>query len=97
MLRGYLTLLEKKLPDPSLNEYLKKAATAAQNISSMVQFTKEYENIGFDLPVWQDCHTLIDTAVNQANLGQIKVKNDIPSGHGSVRRFDDCQSLLQSD
>jgi PAS domain S-box-containing protein len=80
MLRGYLTLLEKKLPDPSLNEYLKKAATAAQNISSMVQFTKEYENIGFDLPVWQDCHTLIDTAVNQANLGQIKVKNDIPSG-----------------
>jgi len=80
VLQGYLTILKMKQPDPILNEYCSKAATAAQRISSMIQFTKEYDSIGVNAPVWQDYRTLVDTATKQAPLGKVMVKNDLPAG-----------------
>ena len=46
----------------------------------MIQFTKEYENIGVNAPVWHDCCVLVDTSARDAPLGKVKVKNDIPPG-----------------
>jgi signal transduction histidine kinase len=46
----------------------------------MIQFTKEYEQIGVNAPVWQECRTLVDTAAKQAPLGKVMVKNDLPTG-----------------
>ena len=46
----------------------------------MIQFSKEYEQIGVHTPVWQDCSTLVDTAAKQAPLGMVVVKNDLPTG-----------------
>ena len=77
---GYLSILEKKQPDATHNEYFQKVSNAAKRISAMVQFTKEYEEIGVHAPTWQDCRTLVDTASKQAPLGKILVKNDLPSG-----------------
>jgi signal transduction histidine kinase len=79
VLQGYLTLLEKNAGAESV-EFSKKARAAALRITSMIQFTKEYEKIGVNAPVWQDCHKLIDTAAQQAPLGEVMVKNDIPAG-----------------
>ena len=80
VLQGYLAILKKKQPDPTLNDYFVKVSTAAQNISSMIQFTREYECIGVNAPVWQDCHTIIDTAVKESQLGKVVVKNDLSIG-----------------
>jgi signal transduction histidine kinase len=80
LLRGYLSLLEDKPLDPSQNEYFQKVATAAQRIATMIQFTKEYEQIGVNAPAWQECRTLVDTAAKQAPLGMVVVKNDLLVG-----------------
>jgi PAS domain S-box-containing protein len=80
VLQGYLKILEKKKPGPSFTPQFQKVETAAQRISSMIQFTKEYEEIGINAPVWQDCNVLADTAVTQVPLGDIMVKNDLPRG-----------------
>ena len=80
VLRGYLTILEEKQSDPTLNEYFQKVTAAANRISAMIRFTKEYEQIGVHAPTWQDCRTLVDTAAKQATLGKITVKNDLPAG-----------------
>ncbi|MDP3395130.1 MAG: PAS domain S-box protein, partial [Methanoregula sp.] len=77
VLIGYLTILKRKQPDPVLNEYFVKVSTAAQRISSMIQFTKEYESIGVKAPAWQNCCTVADTAAKDAQPGQIRIKNDI--------------------
>jgi PAS domain S-box-containing protein len=79
VLRGYLAILKKKQPDSSLTEYFQKVNAAAQHISSMIQFTEEYENIGVNAPVWQNCCTLVDTAAKQVPLGTVMVKNDLPA------------------
>jgi PAS domain S-box-containing protein len=80
VLLGYLAILKKKQTDPTLSEYFLKASTAAQRISAMIQFTREYENIGINAPFWQDCRSVVDTAAKQAPLGKITVKNDLPDG-----------------
>jgi PAS domain S-box-containing protein len=80
ILLGYHAMLEKKQPDLIHNNYFCTIKTAAQRISSMILFTKEYEKIGVKAPVWQDCCTLVDTAAKQAPLGKVVVKNDLPAG-----------------
>jgi len=80
VLQGYLEMLKKKQPDTSLNEYFRRVTTAAQRISAMIRFTKEYEEIGVEAPVWQDIRTLVDTAAKDAPHGQVMVKNDLPAG-----------------
>ena len=80
VLMGYLSLIEMKQPDPTLIEYFKKAATAAERISTMIRFTKEYDSIGFNAPAWQDPRTFVDTAAREAPLGKVMVKNDLPAG-----------------
>ena len=80
MLMGYLSLLENKQSDPSLADYFLKISIAAQRISSMIQFTKEYELIGVNAPAWQDCRTLVDTAEKQTPVGKDIVKNDLLAG-----------------
>lgn len=78
VVKGYLGILETEQSDPVLAEYCRKALNASERIVAMIQFTKDYEEIGITAPAWQDCHTLVDIAAQQAPLGQVIVKNDLP-------------------
>ncbi len=78
MLQGYLSILEKKKDEPRFDEYFQKASIAAQRISSMIRFTKEYEQIGVHSPSWQNVHMLVNDVAKEAPLEYIKIKNDIP-------------------
>ncbi len=78
-LMGYLSILEDMPPGPSHDEYFRKAGTAAERISDMIRFTKEYEGIGVVDPIWQACRTLVDTAAQEAPLGTVVLKNDLPA------------------
>ncbi len=80
VLQSYLTILEEKEPDLTSKEILQKIDIAAKRISSMIMFTKVYEQIGVNAPVWEDCHTIVDTVAKEISLGKVMVKNDIPAG-----------------
>jgi PAS domain S-box-containing protein len=79
-LNGFLGYLHKKAPDPTLDDYFTKITQASSRITAIIQFTKEYEKIGVNAPVWQNCRTLVNTAAKQAPLGRVTVKNDLPAG-----------------
>ena len=80
VLNGFLKLLQKKATDPAYEDFFTRIMKASSQISSMIQFTKEYEQIGVNAPAWQGCHTLIETAAMEIQLGEISVVNDFPSG-----------------
>ena len=80
LLMGYLALLQKEQLDTPSNRYFRKIMTAAERITEMVQFTKTYEEIGVNAPVWHDCRTLVDMAKKQNPLGKVVVQNNIPAG-----------------
>ncbi len=77
---GYLGLLENTQSDPELNEFFLKVIHAARRISSMIEFTKEYEEIGVSDPTWQDIKIVVYIAAKEAPLGHVLLKNDIPAG-----------------
>ena len=78
VLNGYAMILRDINHDPSLDGYLSRVATASSRIASMIQFTREYEEIGVRLPVWQGLRTLVDEAGRGANPGGVVLENDIP-------------------
>ena len=80
ILKGYLAIMKKLPPDTPPDEYFLKINTAVQRIDSMIQFTKDYEQIGTAVPTWQDLHTLVKSAANLAATTKIPVINDIPPG-----------------
>ena len=78
VLIGHLELLNRKQPDPSSNKYFKTIFGAAERIQAMIQFTKTYESVGVNAPVWQNTRTLGDRAAKDVFLGNIRLVNDIP-------------------
>lgn len=81
VLNGFLGILHDEVTDPALEKYFTRIAEASSRISTMIRFTKEYEQIGVNAPAWQDCRLLVDAAAKEAPLGQIIVKNDLPAGN----------------
>lgn len=59
VLRGYLNLSRSVLTDPDrMAVYLGREEAAAANIERQITFTREYQNLGVDMPTWQDVQAL---------------------------------------
>jgi PAS domain S-box-containing protein len=80
ILQGYLTMMGKRQLDHPLNEYFRHVSTAAQQISAMIEFTREYEKIGVASPLWMEVCTLVNAAAQNTPPGVITVRNNIPAG-----------------
>jgi PAS domain S-box-containing protein len=79
-LAGNLTLLERKQLERSSSEHLRKAEAAAERISAMIRFTKEYEDIGVNAPAWHDVRALVRTGSGDVPLEKVRVLDDVPEG-----------------
>ncbi len=75
---GSLDLLEENT-DLKDVECITMASAAAKRISSMIQFTSEYEMIGVNTPVWHDLKNLIETVIGMVHLGSISAECIIPA------------------
>jgi PAS domain S-box-containing protein len=78
-LNGFATLLKKEIPDAAYETYFSHITNASNRILNMIQFTKEYEQIGVRAPAWQDLHNLADTAAGDIAPERVTVKNDLPA------------------
>ena len=90
VLTGYLRILEKKQPDPTLIVYSQKVAAAAQRISTMILFTKEYEQLGVEGPVWQD----IGKISKMAAVDLLPENVDLKINTGNFEIFADPMFML---
>ena len=79
ILKSFLAFFGKEQPDLSSKREFRKITTAAERITAMIQFTKEYEQIGVHAPAWHNCRTLVGDAAKQAPPGHVVVKNDLPA------------------
>lgn len=79
-LNGFVELLHSEIPDPAFERYFSRIKKASSQISAMIRFTSEYEKIGIRAPVWQDLHTLVESARKGVIPGQVALKNNIPHG-----------------
>jgi len=80
VLMGNLELLERNGLEMSTNAYLVQVKAAAKRISATIEFTKTYEDIGVNEPLWHDVLNLVSAAALNVPLGKVKVLNECPSG-----------------
>ena len=74
--------MEQKQADLASNTDFRKITEAAERISSIIGFTKEYEEIGINDPVWQDLPAVIALAAEEFRPGTLRLENNIPPGTG---------------
>jgi len=80
ILNGFLDISKKHTGDAAMmSEFITREEKIAKTMERQISFTREYEAIGVNAPVWQVCRTLIETAATQATLGNVRVKNDVPA------------------
>ena len=79
-IKGHLELLKLKHPELEFDEHLRTIEREAGQISSMIRFTKEYEDIGVHAPIWQNVRRLVELVSKDILLQGVKVVDDIPEG-----------------
>ena len=82
---SYLELIRDLSTDPLQKEYLDREEMALNAMSEQIAFTREYEQLGTELPVWQEVDAVIDRARALVDLRNVSLK----SSNGSLEIFAD--------
>ena len=61
---GSLELASYSIQDPDLQKHLNRAQTATKTIQKQILFTREFEDLGAEIPTWQ----IVPTAIHHAFL-----------------------------
>ena len=72
---GYLELAKESTSDPALIEYLGRAESSATAIRHQVDFTKDYENLGSNIPSWVEVSAIIADAKKRLDPGTISIQD----------------------
>jgi signal transduction histidine kinase/CheY-like chemotaxis protein len=72
---GYLELAIESTGDPALVEYLGRAESSATAIRHQVDFTKDYENLGSNVPSWGEVSAIIADVKKRLDPVAISIKD----------------------
>lgn len=76
-----IAMEELENPDPDkIRQYLSEVMHAGERIEAMIQFTKEYEELGVSTSGWQQVSRIIESSRAEAALADVTIENTIPSG-----------------
>jgi PAS domain S-box-containing protein len=73
ILLGYLELSHDMVTDTTLKEFISREEGAAETIRKQVAFTKEYQDIGVNVPLWIDLATVIGETASVVDHPGMKV------------------------
>jgi signal transduction histidine kinase len=72
-LLGYLELIRLRVQDPQILALVDKEDRAAKNIMRQIEFTKSYEELGVNAPIWQDVEMSISALKSTHSLSSITI------------------------
>jgi len=75
-LRGYLELSREIVNDPVLSDYISKEEHIAEIIEQQIAFTRDYQDLGIHISVWQDVNATILTAMKMLPMRDVRVNID---------------------
>ncbi|MDD1772489.1 MAG: PAS domain S-box protein [Methanomassiliicoccales archaeon] len=76
IMRGRLELAKRAKDPASAKDWEDKAMQSADNIESMIAFTKDYQDIGMNAPVWHELSDVVRKAAN--GMTEMKVVDLLP-------------------
>jgi PAS domain S-box-containing protein len=77
-LKAFLEISRESLGDPvELNTCLLKAERVTEAIERQIAFTREYQNLGVNAPVWQSVSAAVESAADALPLRDIRIINEV--------------------
>ncbi|MDP2797042.1 MAG: PAS domain S-box protein [Methanoregula sp.] len=73
-LLGYLELSKEHAMDPVLRDYISKEEVSAETICRQITFTRDYQTVGINLPVWQNVRATIVHATGSLDLRAVALE-----------------------
>jgi PAS domain S-box-containing protein len=70
---SYHELCRDLSEDPVQKEYLDRAGAAIATMSEQIEFTREYEQLGINAPVWQNIAAVVGRAGDHAGLRNVSL------------------------
>jgi PAS domain S-box-containing protein len=80
ILLGYLELSHDMVTDKTLTEFISREEGAAETIRKQVTFTKEYQDVGINMPGWTDLSAIIRETASAVDHPGMKVDVRIEPG-----------------
>jgi PAS domain S-box-containing protein len=75
---GFLQLVERRVTDPEVKQFLVREKQAAESIRAQIEFTRDYQDIGGQSPEWQRVQETIRKAAEMIPLKEIVLTTDVP-------------------
>lgn len=73
-LKGYLEIMRESLDDPEkMNELIEKESKIAETITTQIEFTRYYQDVGVTDPVWHNIKKTVDAAVQSLSVEGISI------------------------
>lgn len=85
ILKFYLDHAREEPDHTDLGEFILKLDRVAKNIESQIAFTREYEDIGVKVPVWQNVREILLKVLKSFDLSAVSIRCDV----GQVEVFAD--------
>ena len=82
---SYLELIRDLSTDSLQKEYLDRQEMALNAMNEQIAFTREYEQLGTEIPAWQEVDAVVSRARTHVDLGNVSLK----SSNGSLEIFAD--------
>lgn len=62
---------------PEMQDIIERSERAAQVLLEQVEFTRDYQDLGVNAPVWQDAGKVLDKVLSTLSLTDISIKSDL--------------------
>jgi PAS domain S-box-containing protein len=76
-MNAYLELSRELATDPEVSEYLEKMVKISASIEHHISFTRDYQTIGVNAPVWQDVGACIFRSAAALPMRKVRVTTDL--------------------
>jgi PAS domain S-box-containing protein len=73
VLNSYISLLEEDPAGPMIPAYIRKLLDATLEIGRLIEFAKEYQEIGNGEPLWQDVNRILERVAAQFDQKEIRI------------------------
>jgi PAS domain S-box-containing protein len=73
IITGYEGMIEESLEDPTIRSYLVKLREAVDRITRLLDFQRDYENMGTRRPEWVRVNDIVSVAASKLDMGEINL------------------------
>lgn len=74
---GYFEIIDDMEMNPDVREFLNKQKSAALLIKHMINFTRDYQNIGYKNPIWQDVDQVLRETLMRFDIASVSLRTNL--------------------